>query len=127
MGPSIASRLVDRVRRPATALSSRELEVLQLVADGLSNKEIGRALFLSEATVKSHLVHVFQKLAADSRTAAVAAARHPRTHPRLIRGRSSGPPRRRHRRGPSHLIRVVESGNAFWVSPFRPRLPTVGR
>ena len=75
MGPTIANRLVERIRRPATALSSRELEVLQLVADGLSNKEIGRALFLSEATVKSHLVHVFQKLSADSRTAAVAAAR----------------------------------------------------
>lgn len=76
MGPTVASRLVERVRQPATALSSRELEVLQLVADGLSNKEIGRSLFLSEATVKSHLVHVFQKLSADSRTAAVAAARH---------------------------------------------------
>lgn len=75
MGPSITSRLVERVRRPATALSARELEVVQLVADGLSNKEIGQRLFLSEATVKSHLVHVFQKLGTDSRTAAVAAAR----------------------------------------------------
>jgi len=75
MGPSITSRLVERVRQPATALSARELEVLQLVATGLSNKEIGRNLFLSEATVKSHLVHVFQKLGADSRTSAVAAAR----------------------------------------------------
>lgn len=76
MGPTITSRLVERVRRPATALSLRELEVLQLVADGLSNKDIGQRLFLSEATVKSHLVHVFQKLGADSRTAAVAVARH---------------------------------------------------
>jgi DNA-binding NarL/FixJ family response regulator len=75
MGPSITSRLVERVRRPATVLSSRELEVVQLVADGLSNKEIGQRLFLSEATVKSHLVHVFQKLGTDSRTAAAAAAR----------------------------------------------------
>lgn len=75
MGPSITSRLVERVRRPGTALSARELEVVQLVADGLSNKEIGQRLFLSEATVKSHLVHVFQKLGTDSRTAAVAAAR----------------------------------------------------
>lgn len=75
MGPSITSRLVERVRRPATALSARELEVVQLVADGLSNKEVGQRLFLSEATVKSHLVHVFQKLGTDSRTATVAAAR----------------------------------------------------
>lgn len=75
MGPSIARRLVDRVRRPTTALTARELEVLQAVAEGLSNREIGRRLFLSEATVKSHLVHVFEKLGADSRTAAVAAAR----------------------------------------------------
>jgi len=75
MGPAIASRLVERVRRPDAALSARELEVLGLVAEGLSNKEIGRRLFLSEATVKSHLVHVFTKLGANSRTGAVATGR----------------------------------------------------
>ncbi len=51
-----------RTLQPATALSVRELEVLALVADGLSNEAIGRRLFLSRATVKSHLVHVFAKL-----------------------------------------------------------------
>jgi ATP/maltotriose-dependent transcriptional regulator MalT len=64
-----------RVREPASDLSSRELEVVRLVADGLANRDIARRLFVSEATVKSHLVHVFTKLGVASRTAAVAAAR----------------------------------------------------
>lgn len=64
-----------RVRAPGTALSLRETEVLQLVAEGLSNSQISRQLFVSEATVKSHLVHIYGKLNVDSRTAAVAAAR----------------------------------------------------
>lgn len=75
LAPSIAQRLVRRTLRPDTSLSARELEVLALVADGLSNQQIGERLFLSQATVKSHLVHVFAKLAVDSRTAAVATAR----------------------------------------------------
>lgn len=75
MAPALTSRLVRRVRQPQTALSPREIEVLQLVASGLSNRDIAKRLFLSEATVKSHLVHVFGKLGADSRTAAVASAR----------------------------------------------------
>lgn len=62
------------MRSPRTALSPRETEVLTLVADGLSNLEISRQLFLSQATVKSHLVHIYTKLSVDSRTAAVAAA-----------------------------------------------------
>lgn len=73
LAPSIAQKLMDRVRKPGLSLSTRELEVLQLVADG-SNAEISKALFLSQATVKSHLVHVFTKLGVDSRTSAVAAA-----------------------------------------------------
>lgn len=56
-------------------LSERELDVLRLVAEGRGNKEIARALFVSEATVKTHLNHVFGKLEVTSRTAAVAAAR----------------------------------------------------
>ncbi len=74
LAPSIALKLMDRVRAPASALSRRELEVLNLVADGLSNEQISKRLFLSRATVKSHLVHIYTKLNVDSRTAAVAAA-----------------------------------------------------
>ncbi|MFD0269448.1 response regulator [Streptomyces sp. NPDC127106] len=74
LAPAVALRLMDRMRTPAEALTKRELEVLQLVADGLSNQQISKRLFLSQATVKSHLVHVYAKLGVDSRTAAVAAA-----------------------------------------------------
>ncbi|MEU9294967.1 response regulator transcription factor [Streptomyces sp. NPDC048266] len=81
LAPAVAHRLMDRMRTPAQALTRRELEVLQLVGEGLSNQQISKALFLSQATVKSHLVHVFAKLGVDSRTAAVAAA----TARRLIR------------------------------------------
>ncbi|MFD3724122.1 response regulator [Streptomyces sp. NPDC058671] len=81
LAPAVAHRLMDRMRTPAEALTRRELEVLQLVGEGLSNQQISKVLFLSQATVKSHLVHVFAKLGVDSRTAAVAAA----TARRLIR------------------------------------------
>jgi DNA-binding NarL/FixJ family response regulator len=76
LAPSVASRLVDRMRRPhaADALSARELQVLRLVADGLSNSEIGRELFISEATVKTHLLRTFAKLGVSDRTAAVTTA-----------------------------------------------------
>jgi len=67
-------RLMDRVRAPGGVLSPRETEVLQLVAEGLSNQQISQRLFLSQATVKSHLVHVYTKLGVGSRTAAVAVA-----------------------------------------------------
>lgn len=78
LAADIAQRLVRRTLQPASALSARELEVLTLVAEGLSNEEIGRRLFLSQATVKSHLVHVFSKLGVENRTAAVARAREQR-------------------------------------------------
>ncbi|MGA5406917.1 response regulator [Streptomyces lavendulocolor] len=81
LAPAVAHRLMDRMRTPAEALTRRELEVLQLVGEGLSNQQISKRLFLSQATVKSHLVHVYAKLGVDSRTAAVAAA----TARRLIR------------------------------------------
>ncbi|GAA1558800.1 MULTISPECIES: response regulator [Streptomyces] len=74
LAPAVALRLMDRMRTPTEALTKRELEVLQLVADGLSNQQISKRLFLSQATVKSHLVHVYAKLGVDSRTAAVATA-----------------------------------------------------
>ncbi|MBL1075510.1 response regulator transcription factor [Nocardia sp. 2] len=75
LSPSVASKLMTRVRKPDTTLSPREIEVLRLVADGLSNRDIGRRLFLSETTVKSHLVHIYSKLGVKSRTSAVARAR----------------------------------------------------
>ncbi|MEV4889835.1 response regulator transcription factor [Nonomuraea sp. NPDC055795] len=74
LAPSVASRLLGRVRTPDTTLSPRELEVLGHVATGLSNRQISRAMFLSETTVKTHLVRIYAKLGVDSRTAAVAAA-----------------------------------------------------
>ncbi|MEW2379126.1 LuxR C-terminal-related transcriptional regulator [Micromonospora sp. NPDC047812] len=74
LAPAVARRLMGRLRAPGTALSRRETEVLQLVADGLSNQQISRRLHPSPATVKTHLVHVHGKLGVDSRTA-VAAAR----------------------------------------------------
>ncbi|UYM05715.1 response regulator transcription factor [Solicola gregarius] len=75
LAPEVASRLMNQMANPTTRLTAREAEVLSRVADGQSNRDIGRALFLSEATVKSHLVHIFTKLGVASRTAAVARAR----------------------------------------------------
>lgn len=74
LAPSIAAKLVQRVARPAVTLSPRETEVLALVAQGSSNPEIARQLFLSEATVKTHLLHVFEKLGVSDRTRAVTRA-----------------------------------------------------
>ncbi|MBL5975309.1 MAG: DNA-binding response regulator [Candidatus Leucobacter sulfamidivorax] len=75
LAPAIAGRLLARMRSPQPGLSGREIEVLRLVADGASNSGIGSRLHISDATVKSHLVHVYTKLGVSSRTAAVAAAR----------------------------------------------------
>lgn len=75
LAPVIASRLLDRMRAPQASLSSREIEVLELVASGLSNTEVASTLFVSETTVKSHLAHIFTKLGVASRTAAISAAR----------------------------------------------------
>lgn len=75
LAPYVAGRLLTRLRSDLPELTARELEIVELVSHGLSNREIGRRLFISEATVKSHLVHVFDKLDATSRTAAVAQAR----------------------------------------------------
>ncbi|GHH80683.1 DNA-binding response regulator [Streptomyces sulfonofaciens] len=79
LSPAIASRLVSVVRTPPQSqggetLSSREREVLALVAKGTSNREIARVLFISEATVKTHLTHIYAKLGASDRAAAVAVA-----------------------------------------------------
>lgn len=75
LAPAIAARLSGRERATErAALSSRELEVLQRVASGESNREIGAGLAISEATVKSHLLHIYQKLGVSDRTAAVTTA-----------------------------------------------------
>ncbi len=73
--PAVASRLMSKMRGPAVqSLSEREIEVLTQVADGNSNKDIAGKLYISEATVKTHLVHIFGKLGVDDRTAAVTVA-----------------------------------------------------
>jgi DNA-binding NarL/FixJ family response regulator len=75
LAPSVAARLLDRVRSPhPTSLSAREVEVLALVAAGRTNAEVGRALFIGEATVKTHLLRIFGKLGVSDRTAAVTTA-----------------------------------------------------
>jgi DNA-binding NarL/FixJ family response regulator len=73
LSPAVATRLVSAVRTPAGGpLSTREREVLALVAKGTSNREIARVLFISEATVKTHLTHLYAKLGVNDRAAAVA-------------------------------------------------------
>ena len=75
LAPPVAARLAERLRAPAVPdLTGRELEVLRLVAIGRSNSEIGHALFIGEATVKTHLGRAFTKLGVTDRTAAVTAA-----------------------------------------------------
>jgi DNA-binding NarL/FixJ family response regulator len=75
LAPTVAARLVSRLRGPAPEpLTPREIEVLAAVAQGLSNAEIGRSLFIAEATVKTHLLRAFAKLGVDDRTRAVTVA-----------------------------------------------------
>jgi DNA-binding NarL/FixJ family response regulator len=75
LAPAVAARLMSRMRAPAVeALTPREIQVLGSVARGLSNAEIGRELFIGEATVKTHLLRVFAKLGVDDRTRAVTVA-----------------------------------------------------
>jgi len=75
LSPSVATRLLGQVRSPAREpLSQRELEVLGLIASGHNNREAAAQLFISEATVKTHLLHVYAKLGVKDRAAAVAAA-----------------------------------------------------
>ncbi|WP_067812954.1 response regulator [Nocardia inohanensis] len=89
LAPRVAQRLVSRMRRPAhIALTAREKDVLEAVADGLSNAEIGRRLVIGEATVKTHLLRVFAKLDARDRTHAVVVALDQGliSRPKLTRG-----------------------------------------
>lgn len=75
LDPAVANRIVRRMRDPAEkTLSPREIEILELVAEGTSNKEIAKDLWISETTVKSHMLRIFDKLDVADRTAAVTAA-----------------------------------------------------
>ncbi|MDO0930219.1 response regulator transcription factor [Streptomyces sp. DG2A-72] len=79
LSPTVASRLLTQVRTPAEPaaprlLSQREMEVIKLVAGGQSNRQAAATLFISEATVKSHLLNIYAKLSVNDRAAAVAEA-----------------------------------------------------
>ena len=74
LAPAIAALLVSRVRQPAVSLTPRETEILRLVAQGHSNPAIAVLLYLGEATVKTHLLHAFEKLGVSDRTRAVTRA-----------------------------------------------------
>ncbi|GAA3305683.1 LuxR family two component transcriptional regulator [Glutamicibacter mysorens] len=74
LAPEMAQRVVEGMRRPKIELTAREKDVLAQLATGAGNKQIAKALFVSEATVKTHLVHIFDKLQASSRTDAINKA-----------------------------------------------------
>ncbi|BCW08693.1 MULTISPECIES: response regulator transcription factor [Micrococcaceae] len=74
LAPEVAARLMGRIRNPSPALSPREVQLLELLATGMGNRAMAKQLFISEATVKTHLVHIYSKLGVDNRTAAIAVA-----------------------------------------------------
>ena len=75
LSPGIVARLLEQVRQPGKeTVSQRELEVLQLIAVGATNRDVAERLFISEATVKTHLLHIYAKLGVSDRAAAVGAA-----------------------------------------------------
>jgi DNA-binding NarL/FixJ family response regulator len=74
LAPELAARVLQGLRSPLPKLTDREVEVLRLLATGAANKEIARTLFVSEATVKSHVAHIFTKLDVDSRSRAIHIA-----------------------------------------------------
>ncbi len=75
LSPPVAGQLLGRVRQPSRGtLSDRELQILVIVAHGATNKAVASQLFISEATVKTHLLHIYDKLGVNDRAAAVAAA-----------------------------------------------------
>lgn len=75
LAPGVAATLAERISNPEEALSEREIEILQALASGATNRELAAQLFISLATVKTHLIHIFRKLDVDTRTAAVTVAR----------------------------------------------------
>lgn len=78
LAPEVAARLMGHIQNPAPSLSNREIQIVELLATGMSNRGISKQLFISEATVKTHLVHIYEKLGVDNRTAAIATARERR-------------------------------------------------
>ena len=75
LSPAVATRLMGQVRQPPREpLSQRELEILGLIAQGSTNREAAARLFISEATVKTHVLHIYAKLGVNDRAAAVATA-----------------------------------------------------
>lgn len=78
LSPQVANVLAERVINPDEALSAREIELLRALQTGASNREIAERLFISQATVKTHLIHIYSKLGVDNRTAAVERARQRR-------------------------------------------------
>ncbi|MGO4245913.1 response regulator [Paenarthrobacter sp. RAF54_2] len=74
MSAPVASRLLQQLRNPDEILTPREAELLSLLTEGLSNRDLGKRLFISEATVKTHLAHIYAKLGVETRAAAIATA-----------------------------------------------------
>lgn len=74
LAPAVAATLVRRASSPGPVLTDREVEILELLARGLANKQLAKRLLVSEATIKSHLSHIYTKLGVDTRAGAVAAA-----------------------------------------------------
>lgn len=81
LSPPVASRVMARMRKPLPTLTERELDILAQLSHGLGNREIARALFISEATVKTHLGRIYDKLGVDTRAGAVAVAKEQRLLP----------------------------------------------
>ncbi|MFF2011873.1 response regulator [Streptomyces sp. NPDC058195] len=81
LSPPVASRVMARMRKPLPTLTDRELDILAQLSQGLGNREIARALFISEATVKTHLGRIYDKLGVDTRAGAVAVAKEQRLLP----------------------------------------------
>lgn len=75
LSPEVAAALAERLSSPQEALSAREIEILDALQTGASNQELADQLFISLATVKTHLLHIYQKLEVDNRTAAITTAR----------------------------------------------------
>lgn len=78
LSAEVAALLMNRMQQPRLSLSTREVELLAQLATGATNKQLAKSLFISEATVKTHLVHIYQKLGVTNRTAAINMAREQR-------------------------------------------------